>query len=456
MIRKIGQFQNDPYNRPNEDIQRLQIGEVGAEDGDFQISTSSLRFSRRKLTFAITAFVLGAILVLLQSPMKNEFLAPGALSSSHAQILAGQGAERCAACHDIDRNQNFSAWLSNAFRTRGDAASCQSELCLKCHQETINAEFATKPHNVDPKLLVSTSSRRGSIDALFSPVDHSGNIECSACHREHHGSVDLKVMTDRQCQTCHSEKYHSFESDHPEFTSWSNKRRQAIAFDHVSHNFKHFPGMEKTFDCKMCHVDDQFGSVKQLSSYEQTCGQCHDKDIRESTEPGLQLVSLPMLDLEAIGDQAMNVGQWPENASGDFDGEIPALMRMLLFKDKTAAEILESRGEDFEFADLDPGRPDDVADAVKLAWAIKYLFYDLAQNGVNELRSRIEFSLQRSLTEEEFFVLVGGLDSSVFENTANQWLPKLGVEVPIHRRAKFKPWCCGYGSFGTAVALFPR
>ena len=432
MIQKLKKPQVDPYNRPNENMQQFPIGRQPSGDSQLHVKTSSLRFSRRKFTFAITAFVMGAVLILMQSPARNDFIAPGPLASHHAQILKGQGAQRCSACHDAG-DQSLSQWVANGFRPGNNAKACQSVLCMKCHQDSFSKEFATKPHNVDPKTLDSKTLTLVSTKAAMMPVDHNGDIQCSACHREHHGLADLKKMTDQQCQSCHSKKYHRFETDHPEFANWPQRRRQRIAFDHVSHNFKHFPGKEQTFDCMMCHVDDRLGNVKLLASYEQTCSQCHDDDITSSSEEGLHLVSLPMLDLDAIQDQKLSIGDWPKNATGDFDGQIPELMKMLLYKNNKAAAILESRGEDFEFADLDPDDSQDVNDAVQLAWATKYLLYDLATGGEVEFRKRLEFALQRSLTEPEFIVLTQGLNAEVFARTANRWLPKLAREVPLRR-----------------------
>lgn len=441
MIRKLGSpYSNDPYDRPNNNFQDVQVAIEDRSDYDLdsQIRISSLRFSRRKFVFALTAFLVGGVLILMESPFKHEFLAPGPLSSSHAQILAGKGADRCAACHDSG-DKSFSQWAISAFSKGNNAASCQSELCMKCHESSLNKEFASFPHNVDPSQLKMVTRKIQFVSAgnlVKPPVDHEGKIECGACHREHHGDVDLKNLTDHQCQTCHAQKFHRFETNHPEFASWPQKRRQRIAFDHVSHFYKHFPGKVTEFDCKACHVDDQFQSVKLLNSYANTCAKCHDKDIQGSSEEGLHLVRLPMLDLDAIQDQALSIGDWPESATGDFDGRISGLMRMLLFKDRYARSILEARGEDFEFGDFDPDLESDVKDAVTLAWSIKNLLYDLAMGGESELRNRIEFSIQRSLNEIEFGILTKNLDASVFASAANQWLPRLADEVLKYRDEK--------------------
>jgi hypothetical protein len=62
------------------------------------------------------------------------------------------------------------------------------------------------------------------------------------CHREHQGAeFDLTAMNDSGCQTCHQQRYESFAADHPDFGAWPYERRTRIAFNHSSHQAKHFP-----------------------------------------------------------------------------------------------------------------------------------------------------------------------------------------------------------------------
>ena len=436
MIQKLTPDNRQPYDRPNDDVtERL----VQSDDKGPQIfvRTSSLRFNRKKFTVAVTAFVVGAVLILMQSPYKNQFVTPGSLNSTHAQIIASQTGDQCSACHEVG-DSGFGQWLTSMIRPGKNIQACQSQLCMKCHSQSINETFATKPHNLAPEKLRNLTDKYQNRFVSFStsfdpPVDKQGNIECSSCHREHHGQSDLMAMTDQQCQTCHVAKYDSFESNHPEFSNWPQRRRQRIAFDHTSHGFKHFPGQNEKFDCSMCHIDDRLKNVKLLAGYETACAKCHQNEINTSSETGIQLLAMPMLDMDAISDEKLDVGVWPDSATGDFDGRVPELMRLLLFKDEHARSVLEKHGPDFEFGDLDPSDSSDVVDAVKLAWAIKYLIFDLATGGETEIRNRIEFALQRSIPESEYHVLTHGLDASVFGHAANRWLPGLAIEVPNHR-----------------------
>jgi hypothetical protein len=406
MIQKLIPDNRKPYDRPNDDVTQVLVQSDGNNASVF-VDKNSLRFNRKVFTVAVTGFVIGAVLILMQSPYRNQLITPGPLKSTHAQIIASQTGDQCAACHDVG-SQNFGQWLTGMSTPGKEVQACQSELCMKCHSQSLNVEFATKPHNVSPEKLRQVSEKYKTQFVSYKvgldpPVDHEGNIQCSSCHREHHGQSDLKAMTDQQCQSCHSAPFDSFESGHPEFANWPQKRRSRIAFDHTSHKFKHFAGKNEAFECSMCHVDDKFQSVKLLAGYEQACAKCHQQDVDGRSEPGVQLLA------------------------------IPEMMRMLLFKDDVARKVLEKHGPDFEFGDLDPSDSANVADAVGLAWAIKYLVYDLATLGNRELRSRLEYSLQRSVSEDEFFEISKGLDRRVFVDLANKWFPNLINEVPNHR-----------------------
>ena len=185
----------------------------------------SLRARRGAFTLAMTALTIGFLLIAMNSPWSKEFLAPGPLSSPHAQLLAGQGVERCATCHGA-ADESFAGWMSGH---HGSAA--QSELCMKCHDNTLDAEFALQPHGVSAQQLASLSRQEGNRSITGSLVSmvglsHGNEVACSVCHQEHHGNVSLSQLTDRQCQSCHSQTFHSFEIDHPEFNQWPQITRQ--------------------------------------------------------------------------------------------------------------------------------------------------------------------------------------------------------------------------------------
>ena len=430
LIKKLNQSGDENYFRPNDDAYDVPVVHIENEqETTIFVQQKSLRYYRKQFTWAITAFTVGSLLILFQSPARNDFLAPGPLASNHAQILNGLGSDRCNSCHDVG-NQSFWQWAVSSLQPGRNIQACQSELCMNCHKETMDSALATNPHHVEPEVLrsldkaqfVSTSSNAS--NSFFS----SDRIECSTCHKEHHGNRDLTLLTDQQCQTCHQQQFQSFENGHPEFTSWPQSSRQSIAFDHVSHGFKHFPANKAEFDCQMCHVDDSYSNVKGLAAYEVSCAQCHQKDIDTRSETGLKLVGLPMLDLDAIEQHGQSVGQWPENAAGDFDGKIPELMHLLLSTEEEFREIANRRGE-IEFGDFDPESKTDVEDAVKISWAIKRLMYQLAVGGADALALKYARALDVDRADNRLYFLTRGIDRNVFAQAANRWFPEIVDEI---------------------------
>ena len=448
MIRKLGKetpkTKND-YHRPHDKWQDQPLGYGGSETGGATQRVRSLRSRRRIFTLAVTAFTVGALLILGTSDYKNDFLAPGPLCSSHAQILAGQGADRCAACHGAS-DKSLAVWLTDTLTGGRTIPVSQSELCMKCHENSILPDFALNPHSVASSELNKRTEKFKQASVAFSNSmlesfgamsgAHSGahaEIACSACHREHHGSASLTAVTDQQCQTCHAQSFDSFEGNHPEFTNWPQQRRSKIAFDHSTHAMKHFPGKSTEFNCNQCHVDGPHGNVKLLASFEQSCAACHEQQIHQSGERGLAIFSLPSIDPEVIEGQNLDVGGWPLAATGDFDGSIPPAMRLLLQADPEAREVLDGWHQKFgstiDFADVDSEAAGDVARAVELVWAIKRLLYELATDGQEALRVRLEDAVGSDVSLDQVMLLASQLDKNVFRNTVRRWLPNLQAEI---------------------------
>ena len=73
----------------------------------------SLRSKRGLLTFCATALVLGLLIVTLLGPWRTAILSPGPLTLHHAQILTGQHAATCAACHSAG-DETLAGWVDAA------------------------------------------------------------------------------------------------------------------------------------------------------------------------------------------------------------------------------------------------------------------------------------------------------------------------------------------------------
>lgn len=437
MSKPIQDFKNSSYERPNQTWIEVPIESADTDGAQLTLKRRSIRSQRRITTAAITAFTIGALLIAFNSKKRNELFVPGPLASNHAQILNELGTDRCAACHAAG-NKSFTEWVSTAFTGHKGDSKCQSDLCMECHKNNISEQYALTPHNVAPEELKSIQQQFQSVSFRDSAIlsgsnNHSRELACNACHREHHGETNLSKLTDQQCQSCHTESYHSFETDHPEFTSWPISRRSRIAFDHSSHALKHYAGQKTKFECSQCHIDDASQNVKVLAPYEETCAHCHDQKIREGGEAGLAVFALPMLDLEAISAAGLEVGDWPESATGEFDGGVPPAMKLLLMADENAATAFNTFGSNFDFSDVDPEDKQQVGFAVDLVWSIKYLLYDLSVEGQKAIKERLATVLQRDVSAAEVSQLAIGLTEPIFQEASRRWLPRLNVEVAKRR-----------------------
>ena len=109
---------------------------------------------------------------------------------------------------------------------------------------------------------------------------------------------DLTAIDNAACQACHQQRYDSFADDHPDFGIWPYERRTRIAFNHASHQAKHFAEKKQAFDCRTCHVEDATRQVQLLASYEAACASCHDEKIATSVARGVPMLALPTLDVD--------------------------------------------------------------------------------------------------------------------------------------------------------------
>lgn len=454
MNQKLQDFAHEQstYERPNlnRTTYTLPVFDVDGKDlspavdgtsQPLEFAVPTLRARRGAFTLAMTALTIGFLLIAMNSPWSREFLAPGPLSSPHAQLLAGQGADRCAACHGA-ANASFAQWVTGHHGMTSDGQPMQqSALCMKCHDNTLDAEFALHPHGVsalDLSAVVGEEAGGSVVGDLvtMAGLSHGNEIACSACHQEHHGNVSLSQLTDQQCQSCHQKTFHNFETDHPEFNSWPQTSRQNIAFDHGSHLNKHFKNAQVEFNCNLCHRDDDRQDVKRMASFEQACSSCHAQQIADSGQSGWTLFELPRLDMTAIEGLELDVGNWPVAATGDFDGDLPPMMRMLLAGDQSLTAVVTQLSEDFSFGDIDIDDDDSVALAVDLVWGIKRLLHDLAEHGQAAVDQRLMEVMGPRYSQTISSRLLTGLNPEIFAATAKRWLPDVATEMQKRKQRR--------------------
>jgi hypothetical protein len=229
-------------------------------------------------------------------------------------------------------------------------------------------------------------------------------------------------MDNNACQACHQQRFESFGADHPEFGRWPYERRTPIAFDHASHQGKHFRDKNQAFDCRRCHVEDRTRDVQLLTGYETACAACHDEKIATSAARGVPLLALPTLDVAALRAAGRDIGPWPAAATGDFDGRLPPAMKLLLSADPSAARAIARLGPDVDFFDVDADDREDLAAAADLAVAIKKLLGELSESGPAAMRARLQRVFERDLSNDEFAALVGGLSADTSRPAISAWL----------------------------------
>lgn len=414
----------DPYQRPDEDRIVVLSDPHGGEPSEVVRLPSSRRL-RRKIIVAVWGFTLGTLLLVFSSPSRNEFLAPGPLTSHHAQILAGMGGERCSACHSAG-NSNWLGWTRTVV---GDHTACptsQSELCLSCHGQTIDPAIAANPHTLELGQLQQLTQRQEAVfrkAGLELPADQDyRQLPCSACHVEHRGAlVDLTAMSDQQCQTCHTQRHRSFEAGHPEFELVGSQLPSAIRFDHQTHLQKYFPEGQREFACVACHVGDSERNVMRLGSFEAMCSSCHEQTIRTTGQQGLVLLELPLLDLESLQAAGHEIGSWPPGARGDFAGRMHPLTWSLLARDPALKPVLNAFPAGYDFSEIDPRDPGQLRHLAELAGGLKRLLLELASREFREL-----VGSSPNLADPQRPFPAGGIQ--VFRDAVTQWFPEMATQ----------------------------
>jgi hypothetical protein len=405
-----------------------------------------LRSRRKRLLVATLVLVLGFLCIALNASWKYEFLAPGPLSDSHAQLLqrtsdsAPSTSNRCGACHPAGKSSP-SEWAASLFgvQTSSSASAAtsaydasQTQLCLTCHAEKLS-EFAALPHSLPVKQLATvTEQTQGSHGSVKHgrqiKTNDAGEIACAVCHQEHHGrNHHLSMLTNQQCSNCHQSSFDDFARSHPEFHNWPPQQRSGIVFGHEAHQFKHFPSRRRNFDCVDCHGGDSDSEIVSIRGYAQ-CAECHDAAISIATTDGLRLLQLPLLDVAAFEPHDIAAFHWPEAGQGSFDGPLEPLMFLLLLADKEAEPICRAWGVDGDFYDVDPDDAQAVQRAAILALAMKRLADDLATAPEQTVQTRLTQVLgaDRSFDASS---LVSALPPDLVKLARRQWFGEDAITI---------------------------
>lgn len=371
-------------------------------------------FKRALLVIGLFVLITGAYFG------KQDFFKPGALSTPHAQILAGKmTSDSCAACHPKAGNSPVAWFLSGHDANE----TLQSDRCMDCHHTTMPREFARSAHNLSAEELAQVRESTASIKSvswnrwLPRPEFNETNVACSACHREHAGAnASLTSLSNEQCQTCHQNRFTDFATDHPSWNNWPYSTNEPIAFDHLSHSQRHFPGtrdakgIEEKFDCLQCHAKNDTGEFTRITTYEVACSRCHDKALNQRTGERLDLVVLPSL----IEPDTKVVGNWPPEATGFYDGKVGPLTRLLLTRNDYSAALAALPGNG-DFVRVNPNDPHQRQSAETIAVAIRDLVFAMATQGP------IPASARTQVEHPEVREILKGLPPQLMWDASQRW-----------------------------------
>jgi hypothetical protein len=351
------------------------------------IPAPSWRVTRGRWVRYCLATVICALAVLLSPSRRKDFLAPGPLTQHHAQLLSQNNERRCEACHGED-GSHLAGWLFPASAPSSSLVS-QSDRCIQCHENVTSAATGKWAHGFPREGIEAITQHVAEkvgkeVIPRPNPANNRGEIACATCHREHHGTnFNLMAMRDEQCQVCHQQQFASFQKGHPEFQGWPYERRTRIAFDHVTHAYRHFKEKGTPFDCRQCHAVDATGAVSPSPGFD-ACAKCHTGPINLSAAQGIEILRLPSLDVERLRANGVELENWPESLSSDFDGILPPFMWQLMSElaDPEVTQGMQELGADFDFLDVDVEDDEQMRAVVQVISGMQMLLEKLAEPGV--------------------------------------------------------------------------
>jgi hypothetical protein len=385
----------------------------------------SLLARRRAFTVWVTAAAIGAILLMLGGNHKTTMISPGELSVHHRTLE-----QNCDSCHST-AGESLSGLFHSALSSR-DVLN-QSRQCLQCHSL---GEHSLQPHSVETALLAKQTQRAkdsgssGKPPAWMAvaqlgppiPKTEQGELSCVTCHREHRGGdFDLTQISEKRCQRCHAQPFHSFSQDHPDFVSYPYNRRSRIYFDHSTHFGRHFslferlmPNGKKPDGCTTCHVVDASGTSMSLRGFEESCASCHAGRIEtDDVLPGVAFLALPGIDRRAGEGDDDPFRKWPhrfrtgEHVLGSgATQQLTPLMQILLSSDPDFQNAIQTL-EGINLGDLSAASTEQLESVRKYTESIRRLLDDLIESRQSALKLRLQDFTGTAVNQRELAILVG-------------------------------------------------
>jgi hypothetical protein len=390
------------------------------------------------LVIALTVAGLWSIASFTQ--LQYAIVAPGKLSSPHAQLWQGSNhLDSCKNCHP-----NVA---SSELEPDPNAVATQAMACAKCHAGQMPNLIDGTPHDLpisklqsiglddeasSDATLVSTSRNRIHVD-----WQHR-SFACSDCHREHQGrSFNLAAMDDMRCQACHQQRFDRFDGNHAEFDDYPEPSNiSAIAFNHRSHATKHFAKQQTNFDCNVCHLENHSGvqTLVRTTGFEQACAKCHREPLSSSLSDGIVLWQLPSVDVAKLsesGDANSTDFSWPESVSATNDLMFQPLMRQMLIhelelRDDPLSRLAALRVATVEnLSELESDAENAASTIIAIAEASRDMLHDIATNGQSAISKRLssqKFSSEPRDHEIRLIsAIVKGIPPNLFEVAVQRW-----------------------------------
>lgn len=396
----------------------------------------SQRAKRGDLSKRLLWYAFGILLFFILGPEAPSIITPGNLAAPHKPLN-----RKCEVCHSTSERE-VSAWLLAAWNDKEH--SDDSQKCLKCHVLGKNGQMA---HGMVPDRLSEitrkkekTENQKQLVHRVASSLHLKGwpspesPLSCASCHREHRGDeYSLKSVGNQKCQICHITVFQTFEDDHPDFAGYPYVRRTRLIFDHNSHMNKHFSESEEVAEhapntCRSCHALDPSGRFMNISNFEIACAACHEPQILgkgKAGYKGIPFIAVPGLDVEYLKRSKINIGYWPKDSEVE---EIPPFIYLLLMGNSGNPNF-KSKIKNLDLLDLSGAEKNQLKVVGELAWAIKKLLYELATDGQQGLRRRLERAMGRVLAEAELSELAAQFPVDLVRAAQEDWFPGLASEI---------------------------
>ncbi len=390
-------------------------------------------------TLFVCLVIWSAVLVTMISPGAGALVMPGPLTHAHASL-----GDRCAHCH-AGQQGDVKGPLHGLVGS--DMAMLESRLCMRCHDF---GPYSLHAHARDPEELALTTQRlrphasqdppslRARLQAHLGALPHNTDLElaCSTCHREHRGAEhDLRAMSSAACQACHVERDGDLHAHHREFTRYPARRRTRIVFSHERHRNRYFEEASLAFRCVDCHAQDEQGFMRTVA-FEAGCRSCHHHveqiEGKGRDQAGIAFFRFPGLDLEALEEDDLTVGEWPADGADEYEAPGAVFADLLLAGDP---EYARCRADRAVLASVDPSDLIDASAEEKQAaerygWALKRLLRDLGRDPRATIAARLEALGWNSEVDRAALAdLSGALSRVAFQAIADRWTPALNEEL---------------------------